>query len=97
MYSDGNELRFTSVNLLISLLLQKVRLPEFEEEFFPQNWHLIQIVPFGSWYFHGILINSSDKQLLQLINVVGFSVYAMCTLHEPDRHSCRHEKTNVAL
>ena len=32
------------------------------------------------------------KQLLQLINVVGFSVYAMCTLHEPDRHSCRHEK-----
>ena len=50
LYSDGNELRFTSVNLLISLLLQKVRLPEFEEEFFPQHWHLIQIIPFGSCY-----------------------------------------------
>ena len=32
------------------LFLQKVRLPEFEDEFFPQHWHLIQIIPFGSWF-----------------------------------------------
>ena len=30
------------------------------------------------------LIAAIFKQLLQLINVVGFSVYAMCTLHEPE-------------
>ena len=54
------------------LFLQKVRLPEFEDEFFPQHWHLIQIIPFGSWYFVApyafdfsrkipfLLINSSD-------------------------------------
>ena len=30
------------------------------------------------------LIAAIFKHLLQLINVVGFSVYAMCTLHEPE-------------
>ena len=30
-----------------ALFLQKVCLLEFEEEFFPQHWHLIQIIFFG--------------------------------------------------
>ena len=37
------------------LFLQKVRLPEFEDEFFPQHWHLIQIIPFGSCYLAATL------------------------------------------
>ena len=70
----------------------KSHLPEFEDEFFPpvlasnsNNSFRIMVFssPFTLSAFQGRssfywLIAAIFKQLLQLINVVGFSVYALC-------------------